>query len=204
MRQNINQLTLEWMINMAPEKTAMSIASQKKEFKFKWNLKLDWRSFLCWFFGIIFSFVPMVIKYFDNYINNQQPNFYLTLFGNVEVFFICVSISITVLFYIIIERQQANPDEKSANILLYILFGILLLITIICIGIYAKQGTNEVEYLSNIYNDISNNIPQEQLLSNVKTKMEDAAAKSIIIANTATSFLSSACIVGFLSFIKRR
>jgi len=144
--------------------------------------------------------VPMFIECADSFINGDHPNLYLTIFGDKEIFFICVSFSIAILFYIM-EKRLVNPNEKTIHILLYIAFAFLLFVIVICIGIYVKQSTSEPAFLNDIIVAIESDVSKEQLLSDLNLKAQDSIVKSRNIANLGVVAFSASCFVGLISFL---
>ena len=188
---------------MEQPKTAMSVVSQNTITKIK--VKYNIAPCLCWVFGVLFSFSPMFIEYLNSFIRTEHTNLYLTLFGNKEVFFICVSFSIAALFYIM-EKGLVNPSEKSISFVLYVAFAILLLFVVICIGVYSKQSTNETAWLNDIVNSLKSDMPKDQLLSNLSLQTQETTANSEKLAKVGIRIFSITFVTGLVSFldIKRR
>lgn len=104
--------------NKATTATAMGIQIEDRKYI---SLRARGRGFAFWIIGLIVSLAPLVVVHFGECINGNA-SFFLNLFGDVEIFFICVCMLVSA-------SCEANAQRKRRNLL----SGIIL----VCIVFFA-------------------------------------------------------------------
>lgn len=109
-----------------PEKkpvTAMGIEIEEGK---SMPLRERGRSFIFWIIGLLVSLAPLLVVHFGEFLDNGADLF-LGLFGDVEIFFICVSMLVSA-------SCEINSQRKHRDIL----NGILLLCIVLFALLYSE------------------------------------------------------------------
>lgn len=100
--------------------TAMGIEIEESKYI---SLRARGRGFALWMIGLVVSFAPLVVVHFGECIDGNA-RFYLSLFSDVEIFFICVSMLVSASCEV--SSQRKSRDILSGVLLVCIVFFALL------------------------------------------------------------------------------
>lgn len=104
-------------------------------------LRTRWKSFTFWIIGLLVSLAPLAVAHFGEFLADGT-NLFFGLFGDVEIFFICVSMLVSA-------SCEMNSQRKNRDIL----NGVLLLCIVLFALLYAEF--NNVELTDTALSSIS-------------------------------------------------
>ena len=103
--------------------TAMEVEIEDRK---RTPLRTQGRSFSLWIIGLLVSLAPLFVVHFGDFVS-EKTNLFVDLFGDVEIFFICVSMLVS-----------ASCEAASQRKHIDILNGILLLCIILFALLYSE------------------------------------------------------------------
>ena len=124
------------------------------------------RSFICWVVTTVISLCPSIIICVHDYLNLVDDSiWWTTLFGGLDILLVCASMCASIVFFINERMMDSAEENEKLKHWYEILFGLVIILFMLCVGIYSMQTVSEVSYINDLMEDINEDSLMEDFLA---------------------------------------